>query len=219
MLSNQVANYNYRLVRRTQTVLEANGISNSNVVPLKIMIIKHVKDDSYASVSVSILKCKHGSDYYQTIRCYDYYKKIVLNKSMNSRYYICKLDDGRFYYVDKGYIETKCTCNDIFDIDIIPYEEFMEMCEKSATVLDLNINYLGTINLGNEYDFIIKYSAIIKYVLITYKRSNELCLNLNLRSEVNGLMKAYRGNWRNWEFVWLRKSQKQPILGNRSFAI
>lgn len=218
MLSNQVANYNYRLVRRTQTVLEANGISNSNVVPLKIMIIKHVKDDSYASVSVSILKCKHGSDYYQTIRCYDYYKKIVLNKSMNSSYYICKLDDGRFYYVDKGYIETKCTCNDIFDIDIIPYEEFMEMCEKSATVLDLNINYLGTINLGNEYDFIIKYSAIIKYVLITCKRSNELCLNLNLRSEVNGLMKAYRGNWRNWEFVWLRKSQKQPILGNRSFA-
>lgn len=211
MLSDRVAKYNKRLIHHAKVSLEQNGVDYTMILPLKMMIVKQVINDSYVRVSGHLLR-EHETNYASTIRSYYYYNKIVLGCNPNIKYAICKSDNGRFFYVDNSLTATCNSPNGLFDIKNYSYKQFYNSYLYNVDIFDKNIMYLGTVNTGDRYDYIYKYSAVVTYVLNNYNVSNDLCIDIDVRSEVNGIVKEYRkGNFRKWEFK-LDKAKNSQLI-------
>lgn len=211
MLSDKLAKYNKRLIHHGKVSLEENGIDSKGLLPLKIMIVKKVSDDSYVSISGGLLKCIEVN-YDTTIRSYYYYNKLVLSNNIGFKYAICKLDNGKFFYVDNSLDKMGNNGNKLFCVKHYTYEQFNHNCLHNIDVIDRNIEHLGTINTGDKYDYILKYSVIVKYLLNNYKVSNDLCTDMDIRSKVNDIMQNYRkGNFRSWEFK-LDKAKNSQLI-------
>lgn len=212
MLSDRVSKYNRRLIKRATGVLEMKGICIENILPIKMNIVKHVKEDLYSSVSGYQLKVAEGVNYIDVIKCYKAYVRLNGASEENNLYYTCKAINGKFFYVDNTLVPNSNSSKNLFALESFSYERILSNRQTIINILDNDVKCLNVTYIENEYQFITKYSAIINYVLRNYKVSNDFCINMEIRNDVNCMMKEYRkGNWRSWEFN-LGKAKNSQLL-------
>lgn len=212
MLSDRMSKYNRRLIMRAIAILEKQDVCTENIIPIKMNIVKHVKEDQYSSISGQQIKIASDTSYLDIIKCYNAYVKLNDVSDKNSLYYMCKAINGKYFYVDNSLILNINSSKNLFNLSSFSYEQILKNKQPVISFLDSDMNSLNVANIANEYQFITKYSTIINYLLTSYNVTNDLCINKDIRNEVNCLMKEYRrGNWRNWEFD-LDKAKNSQLL-------
>lgn len=200
MNGRRVAKYNHRLRNNARRLLEGN-IEQLSRIPLKIFIVKSLTSKDYMCINGELIG-NLTSNYNVMANFNCYYHQLIIGKIVKPKYLIYKGESTRIFAVNNN--------SSINDYSAIPigrifevsssYEKFLKKYMYNQKVLNNNIVHIGKAKTENNYDFIVKYEYVVKYLRSNYTVSNDICVCYGIRNEINNLMKLYRNHWRTWEF-------------------